>query len=207
VHLPSALIGFAEIVADRWLYASGTSPLPEELTGKQLRIELESGSSQTAATLLLSLDRNGVRLLQEDDPTTTETVNATVSGTPSALLALLVDKGGASADQPRISGDLQLVRKLTAHLHQGHFTLETLLTDWTGPQTAYRLSQWAGQTMDWLASSSEKLSANLADYLQYETDTLINPLEWQTLTDEITELERRIGAMQRRLTALGKSPS
>ena len=204
--LPDQLTGWAEIVADRWLNASGVGPFPDDLSGKQVRIEFESRSRRPANTLLLLLNGNGVRLLHEGTQTESTPVDATISGTPHALLTLLLDKNGNHNDQPRISGDLQLVRKLTSHLQQGDFSLETLLTDWTGPQAAYRLSQWSRQTREWLTDSGEKISANLADYLQYETNTLVNPQEWQILTEEIAEIERRIGALQRRLTIMEKSP-
>ena len=205
MRLPSALIGSTEIIIDRWLNASGASPLSEELAGKQLRIEIETNGNHGPLTLLLLLDRNGIRLLQEDAETLLTSVDATISGTPGALLALVLDKSADQAEQPRISGDLQLVSKLSAHLHQGNFNLETLLTDFTGPQTAYHVSQWAGQTMNWLADSGKKLSANFADYLTYETNTLITPEEWRDLVEQLAELERRAGALQRRLTALTES--
>ena len=201
--IPDQLIGWTEIIADRWLNASGVGPFPAELTGKQVRIELESRSSRPATTLLLLIDNNGVRLLLEDTQTEPTPVDATISGTPDALLTLLLDRGG-NQHPPRISGDLQLVRKITDHLQQGDFTLETLLTDWTGPQAAYWLSQWTHHAREWLTDSGERITNNLTDYLQYETGALVNPEEWQSLTDEIAEIERRIGALQRRLTKMEK---
>lgn|GEM_PF-6948136 len=201
--IPDQLIGWTEIIADRWLNASGVGPFPAELTGKQVRIELESRSSRPATTLLLLIDNNGVRLLLEDTQTEPTPVDATISGTPDALLTLLLDRGG-NQHPPRISGDLQLVRKITDHLQQGDFTLETLLTDWTGPQAAYWLSQWSHHAREWLTDSGGRITNNLTDYLQYETGALVNPEEWQSLTDEIAEIERRIGALQRRLTKMEK---
>jgi len=203
VPIPDQLIGWTEIIADRWLNASGVGPFPAELTGKQVRIELESRSSRPATTLLLLIDSNGVRLLLEDTQTEPTPVDATISGTPDALLTLLLDRGG-NQHPPRISGDLQLVRKITDHLQQGDFTLETLLTDWTGPQAAYWLSQWSHHAREWLTDSGGRITNNLTDYLQYETGALVNPEEWQSLTDEIAEIERRIGALQRRLTKMEK---
>ena len=201
--IPDQLIAWTEIIADRWLNASSVGPFPAELTGKQVRIELESRSSRPATTLLLLIDSNGVRLLLEDTQIEPTPVDATISGTPDALLTLLLDKGG-NQHPPRISGDLQLVRKLTDHLQQGDFSLETLLTDWTGPQAAYWLSQWSHHAREWLTDSGERITNNLTDYLQYETGALVNPEEWQSLTDEIAEIERRIGALQRRLTKMEK---
>lgn len=200
---PDQLIGWTEIIANRWLNSSGVGPFPAELTDKQVRIELESRSSRPATTLLLLIDNNGVRPLLEDAQTEPSPVDATISGTPDALLTLLLDRGG-NQHPPRISGDLQLVRKLTDHLQQGDFSLETLLTDWTGPQAAYWLSQWSHHAREWLTDSGERITDNLTDYLQYETGALVNPEEWQSLTDEIAEIERRIGALQRRLTKMEK---
>ena len=117
-------------------------------------------------------------------------------------MALALDKNGASLEPARVSGDLQLVRKLSAYLQQGNFSLETLLTDWTGPQAAYHFSQFVEDAFSWLTESGEKLTANLSDYLHYETHALVNPQQWQALAEQITELERRTGALQRRITAL-----
>lgn len=202
--LPSALIGYAEIIADRWLAASGATPLAEELVGKRIRIEVESSADRSLLSLNLLVDRGGIRLLP-DAPLEADqsgSADATISGTPTSLVALALDKDRDSLKPARVSGDLQLVRRLSAHLQQGNFSLETLLTDWTGPQAAYHFSQSMADTRSWLADSGEKLAANLSDYLHYETNTLLNPQQWQELAEQITELERRTGALQRRLTAL-----
>ena len=208
--LPDPISGSAEIIADQWLNASGVGPFPVELVSKQLRINIETGTktgdNRPLLTLLLMVDLHTVRLLpDQQDPTTTvpsTAVDATIYGSPRSLIALLLDKSSDRGEPARITGDLQLVKKLAEHLQHGSFNVETLLTSWTGPQAAYHLAQCAGGARDWLTTSGKKLTTNLADYLQYETETLVNPQQWQDLTEEIIELERQAGALQRRLAAL-----
>lgn len=209
MQLPDPIIGSAEIIADQWLNASGIGPFPTELVGRQLRVNIESGDDRPLLTLLLLLDQNTVRLLPDQQHSTatapSETVDATISGTPRSLIMLLLNKSDERVESARISGDLQLVKNLAEHLHHGSFSLETLLASWTGPQAAYHLSQWADTTREWLITSGKKLSANLADYLQYEKEVLVNPQQWQELTEEIIDLERLAGALRRRLATLAES--
>ncbi len=203
--LPSALFGCAEIILDRWLSASGGEPAGPELIGKQVDIQVETSNQQALLSMALLIDGNGIRLLGEPNRATTA-ADATICGTPQGLIALLANTGGDPLNPAKISGDLQLVKKLAEYLHNANFDLQSLLGELIGPQSGYLLAKWAGQGHQWLTDSGEKIANNLADYLQYETDALVNPLQWQTLNDEITDLQRRTGALQRRLAALQQTP-
>jgi ubiquinone biosynthesis protein UbiJ len=205
VPLPSALFGCAEIILDRWLSASGGEPAGPELIGKQVDIQVETSNQQALLSMALLIDGNGIRLLGEPNRATTA-ADATICGTPQGLIALLANTGGDPLNPAKISGDLQLVKKLAEYLHNANFDLQSLLGELIGPQSGYLLAKWAGQGHQWLTDSGEKIANNLADYLQYETDALVNPLQWQTLNDEITDLQRRTGALQRRLAALQQTP-
>ncbi len=203
--LPSALFGCAEIILDRWLSASGGEPAGPELIGKQVDIQVETSNQQALLSMALLIDGNGIRLLGEPNRATTA-ADATICGTPQGLIALLANTGGDPLNPAKISGDLQLVKKLAEYLHNANFDLQSLLGELIAPQSGYLLAKWAGQGHQWLTDSGEKIANNLADYLQYETDALVNPLQWQTLNDEITDLQRRTGALQRRLAALQQTP-
>ncbi|MEL0083645.1 MAG: hypothetical protein VW985_11500 [Gammaproteobacteria bacterium] len=200
--LPDPLLGSAEIVIQRWLDASGVAPLPDELNGKQLLVQVESAPERPLISLLLLIESGGLRLLPASQPIRQQEVDTTICGSPASLLALVLDKESETTDAPRLSGDLQLVRKLSAQLQQGDFNLETLLSEWTGPEEAYHLSRLVSRSSAWITESAEKLAANLRDYLQDETQVLVNPAEWQQLSAQVTDLERRAGALQRRLSQL-----
>jgi len=215
VPLPSALFGCAEIILNRWLSASdGGRPGPE-LIGKQVDIQVATGNEQALLSMTVLIDSNGIRLFGEPDQPTTA-ADATICGSPQSLIALLANTGGdppnpaavnsTQAKPTQVSGDLQLVRNLAQYLNKSNFDLQSLLGELLGPQSGYLLAKWIGQGHQWLTESGEKIANNLADYLQYETNALVNPLQWQALGDEITGLQRRTGALQRRIAARQKPP-
>ena len=200
--LPSAAIGLAEIALSRYLAAADIGPLADELIGKRIRIELETIPEQPTLIIDAMPDQNGIRLLPGE--AAEAQIDATITGSPPALLRLLLNRSDNSADQARLNGDLQLIRSLSEQLAAADVDLEAVLAEWTGPRRAYHLAEFSRKTSSWLSQSSEKLSRNLFDYLKYESDILVAPQQWQQLVEQAQQLERRIGGLIRRLEKLYK---
>ena len=208
MSIPSAAIGFAEIALSRYLAAADIGPLADELIGKVIRVELEIIPGQPPLTIDAMPDQGGIRLLPIGTRGTGESAetesDATIAGSPPALLRLLLNRSDNTSDQARLSGDLQLIRSLSEQLAAADVDLEAILAEWTGPQRAYHLAELSRKTSSWLKQSSDKLSRNLFDYLKYESDLLVAPQQWQQLVEETQQLERRIGGLIRRLEKLNK---
>ncbi len=202
MSIPSAAIGFAEIALSRYLAAADIGPLADELIGKRIRVEVETISGQPPVIIDAMPDQNGIRLLPGEAAETE--IDATITGSPPALLRLLLNRSDRNADQVRLSGDLQLIRSLSEQLAAADVDLEAMLAEWTGPRRAYHLAEFSRKTSSWLKQSSDKLSRNLFDYLKYESDLLVTPQQWQQLVEETQQLERRIGGLIRRLEKLTK---
>ena len=202
MSIPSAAIGFAEIALSRYLAAADIGPLADELIGKRIRVEVETISGQPPVIIDAMPDQNGIRLLPGEAAETE--IDATITGSPPALLRLLLNRSDRNADQARLSGDLQLIRSLSEQLASADVDLEAMLAEWTGPRRAYHLAEFSRKTSSWLKQSSDKLSRNLFDYLKYESDLLVTPQQWQQLVEETQQLERRIGGLIRRLEKLTK---
>ena len=205
MSLPSTAIGFAEILLSRYLAAADIGPIADPLIGKLIRIELETISGQPPIAIDAMPDRNGIRLLPAEQPLGEQPLSeadATISGSPQALLMLLLNRTDESQNQARVSGDLALIKKLSDQLSDADFDLEAMLAEWTGPRRAYHLAEFVRKSGGWLKESGDKLSRNLFDYLKYESDLLVPPQQWQQLAEESQQLERRLGGLIRRLNKL-----
>ena len=205
MSLPSTAIGFAEIVLSRYLAAADIGPIADPLIGKLIRIELEAIPGQPPIAIDAMPDRNGIRLLPAEQPLGEQPLSeadATISGSPQALLMLLLNRTDESQNQARVSGDLALIKKLSDQLSDTDFDLEAMLAEWTGPRRAYHLAEFVRKSGGWLKESGDKLSRNLFDYLKYESDLLVPPQQWQQLVAESQQLERRLGGLIRRLNKL-----
>lgn len=210
MSLPSTAIGFAEIVLSRYLAAADIGPIADPLIGKLIRIELEAIPGQPPIAVDAMPDRNGIRLLPAEATVTEQPLaaeplaeaDATISGSPQALLMLLLNRTDESQNQARVSGDLALIKKLSDQLSDADFDLEAMLAEWTGPRRAYHLAEFVRKSGGWLKESGDKLSRNLFDYLKYESDLLVPPQQWQQLAEESQQLERRLGGLIRRLNKL-----
>lgn len=205
MSLPSTAIGFAEIVLSRYLAAADIGPIADPLIGKLIRIELEAIPGQPPIAVDAMPDRNGIRLLPAEQPLGEQPLSeadATISGSPQALLMLLLNRTDESQNQARVSGDLALIKKLSDQLSDTDFDLEAMLAEWTGPRRAYHLAEFVRKSGGWLKESGDKLSRNLFDYLKYESDLLVPPQQWQQLVAESQQLERRLGGLIRRLNKL-----
>lgn len=212
--LPSPLLAGTEILLDKLLNELLVEPFPPDMEGKRVRLRLHLTADQPAGedarepdpgllvgplSLVLQLGREQVYLLPDDNCST----EATISGSPGALIALLLDRDPGNAPPAMVSGDLKLVSKLTESLTAEPFDTETLLAAFLPPQAAYHTGRLVTRTASWLSDAGQQLCGDLTNYLQYEKGTLVSLEEWQQLVDDTTALQRRIEALGRRIANLG----
>ncbi len=215
--LPSPLLAGTEILLDKLLNELLVEPFPPDMEGKRIRLRLHLAADQPAGedagkpdpgrfagplSLVLQLGREQVYLLPDDNSST----EATISGSPGALIALLLDRDPGNASPAMISGDLKLVSKLTESLTAEPFDTETLLAAFLPPQAAYHTGRLVTQTASWLSDAGQQLCADVTHYLQYEKGALVSREEWQPLVDDTTALQRRVEALGRRIANLRSRP-
>jgi len=138
--------------------------------------------------------------------------DAVISGTPTALLALL--KGGIRRDPARpaaqIRGDAEI-----ANLYRELFTaarpdLEEELSRFIGDFPARRVSQFARRALELGARFRRTAGENIAEYLQEESRDLVNKTELEEFlrgVDGVREatdrIEARLGRLEQRFKGLG----
>ena len=132
--------------------------------------------------------------------------NATLSGSPLALLQLL--KGGA-VRQPgqsaaQIRGDAEVANRYKELLMLARPDTEEELSRWLGDFAARRLTRFADRALSFARRARRTAGENIAEYLQEESRDLVNHTELEEFlqaVDEVREtadrIEARLGKLER----------
>ena len=208
----AAWLASAEALLNRGVDASArAAELARRLEGTALQVDIEGFTSIRASAaggrlaLLTGEDAGAAHAAEAH-------ADATISGSPSALLQLL--KGGtnrqgrpAPACRPaQIRGDAEI-----ANLYRELFGLarpdpEEELSRWIGDFPARRLSLFAQRLLEALRRTRRTAGENIAEYLQEEGRDLVNRTELDEFlrgVDEVREttdrIEARLVYLERRL--------
>jgi ubiquinone biosynthesis accessory factor UbiJ len=203
----AAWLASAEALLNRGIDASArAAALARRLEGTALQVDIEGFTSIRASAV------GGRLALMTGEDAGAAHADATISGSPSALLQLL--KGGtnrqgrpAPAGRPaQIRGDAEI-----ANLYRELFGLarpdpEEELSRWIGDFPARRLSLFAQRTLEALRRARRTAGDNIAEYLQEEGRDLVNRTELDEFlrgVDEVREttdrIDARLGHLERRL--------
>jgi ubiquinone biosynthesis protein UbiJ len=133
-----------------------------------------------------------------------EAADATIGGSPLALLQLARGGAGASsrASAARIEGDAEVANRYRQLLALARPDLEEELARIVGDLPARRLSQLARHTFNWVRNAKRTTGENLAEYLQEESRDLVNKVELEEFlhgVDAVRETADRIEARLARL--------
>ncbi len=143
-------------------------------------------------------------------PTTEHKPDATVSGSPLALLALARDPHGAG-ESVQFSGDLGVVRDLRSLLAETDLDWEELLAGVMGDMPAHQLGRAAGHFRHWLDDARRAAETGVVEYLTEERRELPTKAEVDLFlsgVDRLREDADRLEARLRRLqAAVGSQPS
>ena len=189
-----AWLASAEALLNRGIDASTqAATLARRLEGSSLQVDIEGFTRIRAATLgsrlvLLTLDGAAA--------------DATISGTPPALLQLL--KGGANRVGGRpaalIRGNAEI-----ANLYRELFVLarpdpEEELSRWLGDFSARRLSEFARRALEAARHARRTAGENIAEYLQEEGRDLVNKTELEEFLRHVDALRETADRIEARLT-------
>jgi ubiquinone biosynthesis accessory factor UbiJ len=220
-----AWLAAVEALLNRGVHASmQATALARRLGGTVLRLEIEGMASIRISLVRgrLSLTGAGSSLDSEAD----EPADATISGSPLALLRLAGATGlgrttdlgrttGGRADMPRgavrvpargagavVSGDAEIANSYRELLALARPDFEEELSRLIGDVPARRLSQFALKTVEWARGARRTAGENIAEYLQEESRDLVNKPELEEFlhgVDTLRETADRVDARIGRL--------
>ncbi len=134
--------------------------------------------------------------------------NATIAGTPWALLELLRSgsagrTSAASANAPvQVHGDAEVATLYRQLFAAGRPDLEEELSRLIGDFPARRLSQLAQRTFGWLQRTQRTAGENVAEYLQEESRDLVGKQELEEFLQGVDELRETADRVAARLVLL-----
>lgn len=133
--------------------------------------------------------------------------DATLSGTPIALLALAGPKaeGAMRGGGVRIEGDAEVAQKFRELLSQAQPDFEEELARVIGDVAARRVANVARGVLDWGRKAADSLATSVVEYLQEEGRDLPTRVEVEEylegvdrLRDDVERLEARLLRLERR---------
>jgi ubiquinone biosynthesis protein UbiJ len=218
-----AWLAAVEASLNRGVYASmQATALARRLGGTALRLDIEG-----MASIRINVVRGRLSLIGHRsslDSEAVEPADATISGSPLALLRLAGATGlgkaaGGRADMPRdasvrpargagavVSGDAEIANSYRELLALARPDFEEELSRLIGDVPARRLSQFALKTVEWARGARRTAGENIAEYLQEESRDLVNKPELEeflhgvdTLREAADRVDARIARLEQRL--------
>jgi ubiquinone biosynthesis protein UbiJ len=205
-----------EALLNRGVHASTqATALAHRLGGTALRLNVEG-----MASIRISVVRGRLSLVgagsARDSPALdsgSEPADATIAGSPLALLRFAGATGGrgASREPARsagavVSGDAEIAISYRELLALARPDFEEELSRLIGDVPARRLSQFALRTVEWARRARRAAGENLAEYLQEESRDLVNKPELDeflegvdTLRETADRVEARIARLEQRM--------
>jgi ubiquinone biosynthesis protein UbiJ len=204
-----AWLAAVEALLNRGVQASmPASALARRLDATSLRVDIEGvlpiRASVTGGRLsLVAADRS-------PESAASEQVNATIAGSPFALLQLAAPRGGVSSKirhtPAQVRGDAEIANLYRQLFAMARPDMEEELSRIVGDLAARRLSQFARQTAAWVRRARRPAGENIAEYLQEESRDLVNKTELEEflqgvdmLRETADRVEARIARLEQRL--------
>jgi ubiquinone biosynthesis protein UbiJ len=150
----------------------------------------------------------GVVLVDGDEQPPAAVPHVTISGPPFTLLRLLGSLDSVDGVLPpdvSVSGELQLVQKLTRLAKRANIDWEEPLSKLFGDSVAHEVGRGVRGFVSWARVASETFSSDLGEYLREERRLTPTQLEVDDFTahvdrvrDDVERLELRIARLDRR---------
>ncbi len=193
---------------NRGLHSSAQAlVLAKRLDTTALRLDVIGVTSIRAAVIGARLALAGAEPSAMEPPG--ERVDASISGSPLALLRLIGGPEGRLGNRRnlpgaavRVRGDAEIAngyRQLFVHLMPD---FEEELAGLVGDLPARRLSQYARGAFKWLRSARRTTGQNVAEYLQEESRDLVNTTELDEFLGGVDTLRESVDRLEARLTRL-----
>jgi ubiquinone biosynthesis protein UbiJ len=173
--------------------------LVRQLDGRTLALTVDG----TPIALHLFAEGGRLRLAPQSD----RPADATLSGTPIALLALAGPRaeGAVRGGGVRIEGDAEVAQKFRELLSQAQPDFEEELARLIGDVAARQVANVARGVLGWGRKATDSLATNVVEYLQEEGRDLPTRIEVEEflegvdrLRDDAERLEARLARLERK---------
>jgi ubiquinone biosynthesis accessory factor UbiJ len=208
-----AWLAVAEGMLNRGIQASTeASALARRLNGTALRVDVEGLNSIRA-----SVTGERLALMAADWPresAASERADATIEGSPFALLWLARDAGSRGARRsgatgnthaaPRaaISGDAEIANSYRQLFALARPDLEEELSRLVGDLPARRLSLLAQRALAWAGNARRTAGENIAEYLQEESRDLVGRTELEEFMHGVDAARETVDRVEARLARI-----
>ena len=171
--------------------------LAARLEGRSLALHVEGLPIKVRASVHASAVTLG--------PDTETPADATVSGTPITLLALLVaDAQTRLRSTPvTIVGDAEVAEGFQDLLRAARPELEEELSRHVGDVAAHQVGNFVRGAADWGRKAASTFAANVGEYLQEESRDLVTRTEMDEFLRDVDELREAADRLEARVLRLG----
>ncbi len=154
----------------------------------------------------------GVVLVDGDGQQSAVVPDVTISGPPFTLLRLLGSLGSVDGVLPpdvSVSGELQLVQKLTRLAKRANIDWEEPLSKLFGDSVAHEIGRGVRGFVSWAHAASETFSSDMGEYLREErrlAPTRLEVDDFATGVDQTRDHVERLEVRVARLTSRALEP-
>ena len=154
----------------------------------------------------------GVVLVDGDGQQSAVVPDVTISGPPFTLLRLLGSLGSVDGVLPpdvSVSGELQLVQKLTRLAKRANIDWEEPLSKLFGDSVAHEIGRGVRGFVSWAHAASETFSSDMGEYLREErrlAPTRLEVDDFATGVDQTRDHVERLEVRVARLTSCALEP-
>jgi len=212
VIIPTPFLAAIESAINAWLKLDGESlPRFAELEGKIIRLHItglelnlyfmpSTSGIQVMGNYPLTVDNS-----EYDDSETTTKVDATIHGSPMALIQLSTAKNtGATLleSDVEIDGELRVAEKFSEILREVDIDWEELLSKLVGDLFAYRTGEAVRSATGWLKDSTEAMRLNAGEYISEESGLSPADAEVNEFMEGVDQVRMTIDRLEARIKFL-----
>ncbi|MGA9853027.1 MAG: SCP2 sterol-binding domain-containing protein [Gammaproteobacteria bacterium] len=129
-------------------------------------------------------------------------VDMTVRAPSAALLEAALKRGDTPPRGIELNGDAETAQIFSRLLKQADLDWEELLSHYVGDIAAHQIGNLARGFLRWGKDAADRLSQDMAEYLQYETRNLPPRHEVETFLSEVDHLKSDVDRLAARLQRL-----
>jgi ubiquinone biosynthesis protein UbiJ len=196
-----AWLAAVEALLNRGIHASmQATALARRLGGTSLGLTIEG-----MASVRLSVHGARLSLVGAGSPVDSaarESADASIAGSPLALLRLAGTTGLGRGAGAVVSGDAEIASSYRELLALALPDLEEELSRLVGDVPARRLSQFALKTVEWARRARRTAGENVAEYLQEESRDLVGKSELEEFLQGVDKLREKADRVDARIARL-----
>ncbi len=203
MQIPISLLGPIEAAINAWLKLDeDTLPRFSTLDGKIIRFHITGFD----LNMYFLPSPSGIQVLGAY-PSEEEggEVDATIHGSPMALLALSTSKNAGETmlkSEVEIEGDMRVAEKFSQILREVDIDWEELLSKLVGDIVAHQAGQATRSISSWFKETGEAMRMNTGEYLSEESKLTPANAEISYHMDQIDEVRMGVDRLEARINLL-----